>query len=569
MIVTVVQMNSTIGDFAANAAKIVDKAVRAASPEEGLAAPDLVVFPELALCGYPPMDLLDQDSFVEGSLAALRSVQKALASGPASSMAVAVGHVDRNRTGSGRSLVNAISVIKGGKIVFSQAKTLLPTYDVFDEARYFEPAKTRALFDTGKGKVGFPICEDLWWEAPPSPGFRYAVDPVKELLDAGAELLVVPSASPFVAGKLATRLSLAAGAAKEGGIPVIYCNAAGANDSLVFDGRSFAVDATGALIRMCGWDEEVLRIDTDSAGRASAADIAISSDADGRMEEIHRALVTGIRDYMAKSGFRTALLGLSGGIDSALVAILAAGAIGAHNVTCITMPSRFSSDGSVNDSVELCRRAGIRLERLPIEVPFKAYLDLLAVPFAGKPFDLAEENLQARIRGALLMAWSNKFGSLLLATGNKSELAAGYCTLYGDMCGALAPIGDLYKTEVYALCAYLNRVAAAEGKPAPIPLPIIEKAPSAELRHDQTDQDSLPPYDVLDAVLRLYIEGNMSAQEIEARGFDSALVARILSMTARAEYKRRQAAPAIKVSARAFGIGRRLPLARAIHETRR
>ncbi|MEN6476537.1 MAG: nitrilase-related carbon-nitrogen hydrolase, partial [Rectinema sp.] len=326
MIVTVVQMNSTIGDFAANAAKIVDKAVRAASPEEGLTAPDLVVFPELALCGYPPMDLLDQDSFVEGSLAALRSVQKALASGPASSMAVAVGHVDRNRTGSGRSLVNAISVIKGGKIVFSQAKTLLPTYDVFDEARYFEPAKTRALFDTGKGKVGFPICEDLWWEAPPSPGFRYAVDPVKELLDAGAELLVVPSASPFVAGKLATRLSLAAGAAKEGGIPVIYCNAAGANDSLVFDGRSFAVDATGALIRMCGWDEEVLRIDTDSAGRASAADIAISSDADGRMEEIHRALVTGIRDYMAKSGFRTALLGLSGGIDSALVAILAAGA---------------------------------------------------------------------------------------------------------------------------------------------------------------------------------------------------------------------------------------------------
>lgn len=556
MIVSVVQMNSTIGDFEANAAAIAALAAEAAASK-----PDLIVFPELSLCGYPPMDLLDQESFTDASLAALRSLQRALASGPAADIPVAVGHVDRNISGPGKALVNAVSIIRRGRIDFSQHKTLLPTYDVFDEARYFEPARRRALYDTGRGRVGFAICEDFWWEAPPSPGFRYTIDPVRELLHEGADILVVPSASPFVAGKLKTRLSLARGAARQGGIPVVYCNAVGANDSLVFDGRSFVMDARGGLMGMCGWEREIISVDTGSH-------IALDDPAMSREEEIRRALVTGIRDYMAKSGFRTAVIGMSGGIDSALVAVLAAEAVGAANVTCVTMPSRFSSEGSVNDSVELCRLAGMRLERLPIETPFKAYLDLLAVPFAGRPFDLAEENLQARIRGALLMAWSNKFGALLLTTGNKSELATGYCTLYGDMCGALAPIGDLYKTEVYALCEHINREAVADGRPEPIPRAIIDKAPSAELRENQKDQDSLPPYDVLDAILRRHIEGNMAARRIADEGHDRALVDRILGMTIRAEYKRRQAAPAIKVSSRAFGVGRRIPLARAAHELR-
>ncbi len=558
MIVTLVQMNSVIGDFAGNARRIVELSNKAIADSAASGKPELLIFPELALCGYPPMDLLDQEAFVEGSLSALRLLQRELPK----SAAVALGYVDRNRTGSGRALVNAFSVIADGKIVFTQEKTLLPTYDVFDEARYFEPARTRKVYTPSSGRIGFAICEDFWWEAPPSPSFKYAVDPVKDLLDANIDLLIVPSASPFVAGKLKTRLALARGRAKEGHIPVLYCNAVGANDSLVFDGRSFAVSPEGETVAMCGWEESFLSIDT-AAMTTRVSDAGSASEA---IEEIHRALVVGIRDYMKKSGFSKACLGLSGGIDSAMVAVLGAEALGAENITCITMPSRFSSDGSIDDSVELCHRGGIRLERLSIEAPFKAYLDLLAIPFAGRPFDLAEENLQARIRGALLMAWSNKFNALLLTTGNKSEIAAGYCTLYGDMCGALAPIGDLYKTEVFALARHLNRLAAAAGKPEPIPLSIIEKAPSAELRPNQKDQDSLPEYDLLDGILRLYIEEDASFEDIVAKGFERALVLKVLGLTAKAEYKRRQAAPTIKVSKRAFGIGRRLPLARHIHE---
>ncbi len=534
----------------------------------------------MALCGYPPMDLLDQDAFVDGNLSALRRLQKELPPG----LAVGVGYVDRNRSGTGRSLVNAYSVIAGGKVVFTQEKTLLPTYDVFDEARYFEPAKARKVFTPPSGRIGFAICEDFWWEAPPSPSFKYPLDPVKELLDSGIDMLVVPSASPFVSGKLKTRLGLARKTAREGHIPVLYCNAVGANDSLVFDGRSFAVSPEGETVAMCGWDEALLTIDTATlAASTISANAAADADAGGgavaeshnspaaaggeAIEEIHQALVVGIRDYMRKSGFSAACLGLSGGIDSAIVAALAAEALGSANVTCVAMPSRFSSEGSIDDSVELCRRGNLRLERLSIEGPFTAYLNLLAVPFAGRPFGLAEENLQARIRGALLMAWSNKFDSLLLTTGNKSEIAAGYCTLYGDMCGALAPIGDLFKTEVYALARHLNALADAAGRPEPIPLPIIEKAPSAELRLGQKDQDSLPEYDLLDAILRRYIEDNASFAEIVAEGFDREVVKKVLGLTARAEYKRRQAAPVIKVSKRAFGVGRRLPLARRCHET--
>jgi NAD+ synthase (glutamine-hydrolysing) len=588
MVITLAQMNSVIGDFRGNARRMVEMTEKALAGSGASARSDLIVFPEMALCGYPPMDLLDQDAFVDGCLSALRSLQKELPE----TAEVALGYVDRNRTGSGRALVNAMSVIAGGKIVFTQAKTLLPTYDVFDEARYFEPARARKVFTHPAGRIGFAICEDFWWEAPPSPSFKYIVDPVKDLLDASIDVLIVPSASPFVAGKLMTRLALARGRAREGNIPVLYCNAVGANDSLVFDGRSFAVAPDGEPVAACGWDESFLAIDTatmecevgetgasgstvadNAAGRTAlspapdSAPTAAGLSANGAIEDIHQALVVGIRDYMKKSGFSKACLGLSGGIDSAIVAVLAAEALGPENITCITMPSRFSSEGSINDSVELCRRMGIRLERFSIEAPFKAYLDLLSGPFAGRPFDLAEENLQARIRGTLLMAWSNKFNSLLLTTGNKSEIAAGYCTLYGDMCGALAPIGDLYKTEVYALARRLNVLAAAAGKPEPIPLPIIEKAPSAELRQNQKDQDSLPEYDLLDAILRLYIEENASLEEIADKGFEAAVVHKVLGLVAKAEYKRRQAAPVIKVSKRAFGVGRRLPLARHIHET--
>ena len=571
MIITLVQMDSVIGDFEGNARRIVELAGKAMEDASESGGCDLIVFPELALCGYPPMDLLDQEAFTEGSLSALRTLQKYL---PKSS-AVAVGYVDRNRTGSGRALVNAMSVIAEGKIVFTQAKTLLPTYDVFDEARYFEPAKTRKVFTPAAGRIGFAICEDFWWEAPPSPAFKYAIDPVKDLLDSSIDVLIVPSASPFVAGKLATRLGLARGRAREGHIPVLYCNAVGANDSLVFDGRSFAVDPSGEAIAMCGWNEAFLTIDTDTmAVKAYDTDSSSSKatpevrarPSDEPVEEIHQALIVGIGDYLKKSGFSKACLGLSGGIDSGLIAVLAAEALGPENITCIAMPSRFSSEGSINDSIELCRRNHLRLERFSIEAPFSAYLDLLAGAFAGRPFDLAEENLQARIRGTLLMAWSNKFNALLLTTGNKSELAAGYCTLYGDMCGALAPIADLYKTEVYALARHINENAKKKGDIEPIPLPVIEKAPSAELRLNQKDQDSLPEYDLLDAILKQYIEENRTLNEIVAQGFDRAVVEKVLGMTARAEYKRRQAAPAIKVSKRAFGVGRRLPLARHIHE---
>ncbi len=568
MIVSLAQMDSTIGDFSGNAARILDMTTRLLSGTEAKAKSDLIVFPELCLCGYPPMDLLDQEAFVDANLKALRYLQKKL---PRDS-AVAIGYVDRNRSSAGRALVNAMSVIAEGQIVFTQEKTLLPTYDVFDEARYFEPARTRKVYAHSKGRIGFAICEDFWWESPPDPFFKYPVDPVKELLDSGIDLLIVPSASPFVKAKLETRLRLAKSKAREGSIPVLYCNAVGSNDSLIFDGRSFVVNTEGKPLAFCGWEEGFLVVDTDSMVCEGCSDEASSPKVKNLkiapMEDIHQALLVGIKGYMAKSGFTKACLGLSGGIDSALVAVLAAEALGPENLRCITMPSRFSSDGSVDDSVELCRRQGIGLERFSIESPFSAYLNLLAPAFAGLPFDLAEENLQARIRGALLMAWSNKFNSLLLTTGNKSELAAGYCTLYGDMCGALAPIGDLYKTEVYELSRHLNALALAEGRPEPIPLPIIDKAPSAELRQNQKDQDSLPPYDILDGILKLYIEENASLEKIIALGFEKDLVTKVLGMVARAEYKRRQAAPVIKVSKRAFGIGRRLPLTRQIHETR-
>ncbi len=544
------QIDAVIGDFDGNVERIAAAArVAASSPTP----PDLVVFPEMSLCGYPPMDLLDQPSFAERDEAAFRRLQKALPRG----VAVAVGHIGRNRSGLGRPLRNALSVVLDGEVVFEQAKTLLPTYDVFDEARYFEPASERRLWRHRGVAVGFAICEDLWRETAPVPGMRYPVDPPRELLDAGADLIVVPSASPFQLDKSALRVGLCSDLARTGSVPVAYCNMAGADDSLVFDGRSFLVDRTGRLVALGVFGEGILAVDTDEC--AGGATIAAFPD---RWEEAERVLVEGIRGYMRKCGFKKAHLGLSGGIDSAIVAVLAAKAIGPENLTCIAMPSRFSSAGSIGDSVELAANLGCRLETIPIEGPFSSFLATMEPHFAGLPFGLTEENLQARVRGDILMAWSNKFDSMLLTTGNKSELAVGYCTLYGDMCGALAPIGDLLKTEVFELC---ESVYAREGL---LPRAIIDKPPSAELRPNQLDQDSLPPYELLDAVLRLYIEDDLAVDAIVALGFDEELVRRVVSMTARAEYKRRQAAPVVKVSPRAFGMGRRMPIARIVSEAR-
>jgi len=541
MKLAIAQVNPVIGDFQGNADLVLSYARKAA--ERGA---DLVVFPELCLCGYPPMDLLEQDGFVEANLAALRRVQREAPAGTG----VVVGYVDRNRTGSGRPLANAAALLSDGAVLHVQAKTLLPTYDVFDEARYFEPARERGTVAFRGERIGIAICEDLWWDSPPLPGLRYPVDPAKDLLDAGATLVLCPSASPFEEGKPETRLGLIRRLGASAGVAVAYANTVGANDSLIFDGMSMAMARDGGLAAVgASFREDLILFDTAAPSGGAALD-------GEPRERLRRALVLGIADYARKCGFRRAHLGLSGGIDSALVAALAVEALGAENVDVFGMPSRYSSEGSVKDARELAGNLGLRFRLLPIEEPFRAFLSVLEPVFEGRGPDLTEENLQARIRGCLMMAYSNKRGSLLLTTGNKSELAVGYCTLYGDMCGGLAVIGDLLKTQVYGLCRHING-----GKPV-IPEAIFTKAPSAELRPDQTDQDSLPPYEVLDRILEGFLIRNRSAGEMAAEGMDIGLVRTVIRMVEKAEYKRRQAPPVLKVSPKAFGMGRRIPIAR-------
>ncbi|MDR0527452.1 MAG: NAD+ synthase [Spirochaetaceae bacterium] len=586
MRIAIAQINSTVGDFDGNVQKIIDITRRALEEHDA----HLILFPELAICGYPPMDLLDQDFFVENNERALHSLQHGLPP----DIACAVGYVSRNTMAAGKSLVNAYGILYGGTLVFQQTKTLLPTYDVFDEARNFESAKSWNLFDWMGERIGFAICEDVWRETE-TPGTKYAEDPVRRLMDAGITFLCVPSASPFYANKHSMRLKLASRIAHRGNLLVAYINAVGANDSIIFDGRSFFL-LENNVISANSFEEDLLLIDFNHgelysiAGRdvktveLSSASPEQSLQTGGVLlqtgrsvseasvqnaplsltdtKEIEDALVMGIREYMNKCGFKKAHLGLSGGIDSALVAYLAVKAIGAENVTAISMPSRFSSQGSKDDAAALAKNLGCGYEVIAIEPLFTAFLDALAGVFKGQEFDTAEENLQARIRGSLLMAFSNKWNSMLLATGNKSELAMGYCTLYGDMNGALCPIGDLFKTEVFALCRDINK---RENKKI-IPQAIIDKPPSAELRPNQKDEDSLPPYDLLDKLLCLYLFENLSAPEIAARGFDKTLAADIVKQVARSEFKRRQAPPVLKVSARAFGMGRRMPIARKIYE---
>jgi NAD+ synthase (glutamine-hydrolysing) len=511
---------------------------------------ELAVFPEMCLCGYPPMDLVEHDSFVEANLKSLRRLQQQAPAG----IGIVVGYVDRNRGQAGKPLVNIVSLFQDGEILLSQAKTLLPSYDVFDEARYFQPAGERRVLDWRGQRLGIAICEDFWWEAEQATGIRYPVDPVKDLLDQGATLILAPSASPFHSGKPQVRLSLLSGIGKSSGVPVVYVNTVGANDSLIFDGQSMVTSSEGRLVFLgAAFQEQLAVVDTSATG----PELLLNGD---RYRELEQALVLGIADYAAKCGFQRVHLGLSGGIDSSLVAVLAAKAAGPERVTAFALPSRYSSPGSLADAETLARNLGLRLEHLPIEGIFQASLTGLEGIFHGTSPDSTEENLQARIRGTLLMAYGNKFHSLLLATGNKSELATGYCTLYGDMCGGLAPIGDLLKTEVYALARSLNR----DGQI--IPETVFAKPPSAELKPDQTDQDTLPPYEELDRILTKYLLDNLTFERITAQGEDPETVRRVLSMVSRAEFKRRQAAPVLKVSPRAFGTGRRIPIARRLYE---
>ncbi len=544
------QLNPTVGDLAGNRRKIIDAYRSLVS----LGA-ELVVFPELIVCGYPPRDLLFKRRFVADVEESLAEIAAAVGEVPA-----VIGTVVRNAAETGRAAYNAAAFCHRGVVVETARKCLLPTYDVFDEDRYFQPADAPTVISFGGLRIGVTICEDIWTS--PELGLRrlYRADPVGQLAATGVDLMVNLSASPWHHRKGDVRERLVTGAAKALGVPVIYCNAVGGNDELVFDGRSLAVNAAGRInARLAAFKEDLQVIDTTAkplpvrttGGSESAAG---SIQAAVGLADIHDALVLGLRDYAHKSGFKRALIALSGGIDSAVVAVIATEALGADNVVGVSLPSAISSQHSRDDARQLAANLGIRFETIAISEAVAATEHALGPIFTGLPRDVTEENLQARIRGVLMMALSNKFGSLLLTTGNKSEVAVGYCTLYGDMCGGLAVISDVFKTQVYALSRWINREREI------IPANTIEKPPSAELRPDQVDQDSLPPYDVLDAILEGYVEEGLSRRDLVARGFAEAVVNDIVRKVDLNEYKRKQAAPGIKITPLAFGVGRRIPI---------
>lgn len=543
MKVALAQLDTVVGDMAGNVAR-----VRAAYAKARAAGADLVLTPELSLCGYPPRDLLEQPDFLRANRQALAAAARGV-----KETGLIVGCVEPNPARAGRAVVNGAVLLHRGKVVARRAKTLLPTYDVFDEHRHFEPAADNAPLKFKGRRLGLTICEDAWNDEAFWGRRLYQADPVARQAKDGADLLLNISASPFEVGKLAFRRGIVAGHARRHGLPFAYCAQVGGNDELVFDGYSFAVDGRGrTLAAGKGFCEDLLVVDMAATGRAVFPEREPVAD-------LHDALVLGIKDYAAKCGFRGALVGLSGGIDSAVTCALAVAALGPDKVVGVSMPSMYSSEGSVTDAAALAENLGIRLHSLPIKGPYDAMMGVLAAPFEGTKPGLAEQNIQARLRGNLLMALSNKWGSLLLTTGNKSELAVGYCTLYGDMSGGLAVIGDVLKTDVYALARWMNR-----ERPV-IPPASIAKAPSAELAPDQFDQDDLPPYDRLDAILRLYIEEGKGADVIVKAGHPAGLVRDILGRVDRAEYKRRQAPPVLRVSPKAFGVGRRMPIARGHH----
>jgi NAD+ synthase (glutamine-hydrolysing) len=547
MKVGLLQLNSTIGDFKAAVSKLVEAYTKACQ-----SGAEFVVAPELYLCGYPPRDLLMRADFVQGNIRALEQAAAQVGEVP-----LCVGFVDENPTRPGKPLRNSAAVLCDGCIVQRFHKSLLPTYDVFDEARYFEPASSVAVFPWKGRTLAITICEDAWNDEDFWPERLYGRDPVKELVTQGADLLVNLSASPWHSGKEKTRLAMLQKLARDERVPLVQVNLVGANDELIFDGHSLALNAAGAPLALGkGFEEDILVVDIGETGAAATEASAIQWPVDE--EQLFRALSLGIGDYVRKCGFKSAIVGLSGGIDSALTAVLAVDALGAENVLGVAMPSRFSSPGSLKDAAELAGNLGIRFETLPIETAVQAVETQLAKPFSGMKRNEAEENIQSRLRGVTLMALSNKFGSLVLTTGNKSELAVGYCTLYGDMCGALAVIADLFKTEVYRIARWVNRDRVI------IPVDSITKPPSAELRPNQKDQDSLPPYDLLDQILHAYIVQDFSRNEIVQRGFDPVMVSDVINKVTFSEYKRRQAAPGLKVSPRAFGMGRRIPIAQRL-----
>src|SRR6266567_4431006 len=550
------QINPTVGDLRGNCDLIIGAYERLAA-----AGAELILTPELAITGYPPQDLVFKSRFVSENLAILEKLHSRVGEA-----ALLVGFVDRNE-GRGKPFHNAAALLERGKPLRKAHKSLLPTYDVFDEDRYFEPASRVEPVDVQGKKIGVTICEDIWTEHYlPRP--LYDVEPVGSLVEQGAEIIVNLSSSPFSLHKPAIRYEMVAGLARAHQRPICYCNLVGGNDQLVFDGNSFAVNSAGKLIaRLAAFREDEKIVDTDSTATIEFREGKPPA-------ELFAALSLGVRDYFRKCNFHSAVVGLSGGVDSAVTAVIAVDALGAENVTGVSMPSPYSSRGSIDDARALARNLGIKFLDIPITDAFRDFKSQFKEIFKGLPENETEENMQPRLRAMTLMALSNKFGHLLLTTGNKSELAVGYCTLYGDMAGGLAVISDVPKTMVYELARWINsdyssrgggtsaiRTDSPRGAREIIPKSIIEKPPSAELKPDQKDQDVLPPYEILDEILRLYIEDNLSARDIINHGFDENTVRWVQRRVDLNEYKREQAAPGLKVTSRAFGIGRRMPIA--------
>jgi NAD+ synthase (glutamine-hydrolysing) len=542
--IALAQIDPTVADFDGNVARILQN-VREADARGA----ELVLFPELCVCGYPTGDFLEKPSFIARAGQALEQIAEQATAGR--KISVICGSVVPSPLGSGKRISNAAVLMQQGRIVFTQRKRLLPYYDVFDEQRYFAPAQQQEVVKIGAETVALTICEDAWNDKGYWKQRLYSVDPVEDQVRQGASLILNISASPFWQGKREQRAEMLAAAARHHRLPVLMANQVGGNDSLIFDGTSLALNGRGEIIAQGrSFAEDLVMVDTTSGSGEMRRTI------EGDEAATYAALVLGTRDYVRKCGFRQVLIGLSGGIDSALVAAIAVDALGAENVTAAGMPSPYSSAGSIDDSRALADNLGIRFECIRIDDIFGQFTQALAPLFAGRPADSTEENIQSRIRGTLLMALSNKLGALVLTTGNKSEMAVGYCTLYGDMVGALAVIGDLVKTRVYALSRYVNRDRAV------IPVNILEKPPSAELRPGQLDTDSLPPYEVLDPLVEAFVERYTPMQAIaEQQGLDLALVQKIVKLIEQSEFKRQQAAPVLKVTAKSFGSGRRFPIA--------
>jgi NAD+ synthase/NAD+ synthase (glutamine-hydrolysing) len=540
MKIALAQFNPTVGDFTGNSARILSLAAQAKQRGAGLA-----VFSELCLCGYLPQDLLERPTFIDRNHQELKELAAKI---PLPSI---VGYAGRVKNGTGKSIANKAALICGGRIVFEQSKMLLPTYDVFDESRYFQPADHQSVFGFNGEQLGITICEDVWNDKNFWANRLYDRDPVTELIGQGTTVLLNISASPYTLDKRSLRFEMLRSIALNHRRPVVYVNQVGGNDSLIFDGASIALTADGNVAAQALAFEEDLVLFNTETGQGE-----IHAQTHEEIAYAYHALVTGTQDYVRKCGFKKVLVGLSGGIDSAVVASIAMEALGAENVLGVSMPGPFSSAGSKSDAATLAKNLGIQFLTLPITDVFEEYKRALAPAFGDRPADVTEENIQARIRGNYLMALSNKFGSMVLSTGNKSELAVGYCTLYGDMAGGLGVISDVPKLMVYELARWINREREL------IPRSTIEKAPSAELRPDQKDEDSLPPYDVLDRILKAYIEDLRSPREIaDHYGFDLKLVRDIALLVDRNEYKRKQAAPGLKITSRAFGFGRPFPIA--------